>query len=88
MVVEYQLWAIELAIVNNKDPGSWSQRLENGDALCIINKRDLIETNIFALGSKEVNKLAVVCILHRTSNIITGTKIPTAYMVPVSHIKN
>jgi len=61
MVVEYLPWAIELAIVNNKDPGSWSQRLENSDALCIINKRDLIETNIFALGSKEVNKLVVAC---------------------------
>jgi len=61
MVLEYLLWAIELAIVNNKDPGSWSQRLENSDALCIINKRDLIETNIFAIGSKEVNKLAIVC---------------------------
>jgi hypothetical protein len=78
MVGEYLLWEIELAIaMNNKDPGSQSPRLEKGDALCIINKRDLIETSIFALGSKDVNNLALVCtlytaILHRTSNIITG----------------
>jgi hypothetical protein len=64
MVGEYLLWAIELAIaINNKDPGSWSQRLEKGDAFRIINKRNLTKTNIFAIGSKELNKLALVCTL-------------------------